>query len=148
MQFIFEADPGMDQGTARVTTHPQEKAQWGSIKEAISQTEKKIIAIRARNNRQIPLPVSSIAVIQSEDRMCCVRVITGEMYLIPKRLKFVEEDLSKSCFLKINNQTVINTRYIKEFSSTEHARIEVTLKDGTSYLVSRHYIKKFRGSLT
>lgn len=76
--------------------------------------------------------------------MCCVRVITGERYLLNKRLKFVEEDLDDIHFVKINNQTIINTRYITAFSATDHARIKVDLSDSSSYFVSRFYIKNFR----
>ncbi|WP_433945069.1 LytTR family DNA-binding domain-containing protein [Paenibacillus sp. SN-8-1] len=145
MKIIFEADSTINRNIAKVTTHPEEKGTWSSMKEALRGCDKQIIVINAKNDRNVQIPLNSIAAIQSEDRMCCVHLHNGEKYLLSKRLKVVEEELGASDFLKINNQTIINTKYIKEFFSTEHARIKAVLTDNTSYLVSRHYIKQFRG---
>jgi DNA-binding LytR/AlgR family response regulator len=146
LDIIFQADSGMDRGIMKVMTHPAEKEQWDHFKEAINSAEKKIVVINAKNNRNVQVLLSSIAVIESKDRMCGVRVITGESYLLNTRLKFVEETLNSPRFVKINNQTIINTSYIKEFSSTDNARIEVVLTNGSCYFVSRYYIKNFRGN--
>ncbi|OPG98779.1 hypothetical protein B2I21_10655 [Chryseobacterium mucoviscidosis] len=148
MKVVFEEELLMDKSMAKVITHPDERSHWDSIQEAICQSETKLIVINAKNNRNVQIELSSVVAIESEDRLCCVRVITGERYLLNKRLKFVEEDLRSSQLVKINNQTIINTRYISEFSSTNHARIKVDLNDGSSYFVSRFYIKNFRGKLS
>ena len=148
MKVIFEEELLMEKSMAKVITHPDEKSHWDSIQEAICQSETKLIVINAKNNRNVQIELSSVVAIESEDRLCCVRVITGERYLLNKRLKFVEEDLRSSQLVKINNQTIINTRHISEFSSTDHARIKVDLNDGSSYFVSRFYIKNFRGKLS
>ena len=147
MEIIFEADSGLNRSVTKVTTHPAEKEHWGHIKEAIHCTEKKLVVINPKNNRSVQILLSSIVVIESEDRMCNVRVNTGEMFLLGKRLKIVEESLDFH-FIKINNQTILNTTYIKEFSSTDHARIKVVLTDNSSYFVSRFYMKNFRGNLS
>lgn len=147
MKVIFEADAGIDRSVTKVITNPAEQENWIHIEEALNTTEKKLVVINAKNNRNVQILLSYIAVIESEDRMCSVRVITGEMFLLNKRLKFVEESLD-SHFLKINNQTIVNTSYIKEFSSTDNARIKVILNDNSSYFVSRFYIKNFRGKLS
>ncbi|OAB27029.1 hypothetical protein PMSD_23925 [Paenibacillus macquariensis subsp. defensor] len=148
MEVIFEADAGIDRSITKVTTHPAEQENWRNIKEAIDSSEKKLVVMNPKNDRNVQILLSSIAVIDSEDRMCSVRVITGEMFLLNKRLKFVEEILDSPHFLKINNQTIVNTGYIKEFSSTDNARIKVILTDNSSYFVSRYYIKNFRGKLS
>lgn len=145
MKVIFEADSGIDRSVTKVITHPTKKEHWENIKEAIHSSEKKIVVINAKNNRNVQILLSSIAAIESEDRMCNVRVITGEMFLLNTRLKSVERMFDSLFFLKINNQTIINTCHIKTFSSTDNARIKVVLTDSTSYFVSRHYLKKFRG---
>ncbi|KOY16842.1 LytTR family DNA-binding domain-containing protein [Paenibacillus xylanivorans] len=147
MKVIFEEDMSMEKSMAKVVTHPDEKSHWNSIQEAICQSETKLVVINAKNNRNVQIELSSVVAIESEDRLCCVRVITGERYLLNKRLKFVEENMGASQLVKINNQTIINTRHISEFSSTDHARIKVDLNDGSSYFVSRFYIKNFRGKL-
>ncbi|MEK3832836.1 MULTISPECIES: LytTR family DNA-binding domain-containing protein [unclassified Paenibacillus] len=144
MEIRFEADPGMDRGSAKVVTHPAEQVQWKNLETAIQAAEKRITVINASNNRQVSLETSKVAVIEAEDRMCSVRLITGEMYLLNTRLKFAMEALDTPGFIKINNQTIINTRYIKEFSATANARVEVLLTDNNSYTVSRYYINDFR----
>ncbi|RAW19371.1 hypothetical protein DC345_00920 [Paenibacillus taichungensis] len=148
MKVVFEEELLMEKSMAKVITHPDEKSHWDSIQEAICQSETKLVVINAKNNRNVQIELSSVVAIESEDRLCGVRVITGEMYLLNKRLKFVEQDLGSSHFVKINNQTIINTRFISEFLSTDHARIKVDLNDGSSYFVSRFYIKNFRGKLS
>ncbi|KGE19785.1 LytTR family DNA-binding domain-containing protein [Paenibacillus wynnii] len=147
MEIIFEANSELNRRVAKITTHPAEKEHWGHIKEVLDNSEKKMVVINARNNRSVQISLSSIVVIESEDRMCSVRVITGEMYLLNNRLKVAKESLDSNHFIKINNQTIINTSYIKEFSSTDNARIKVILTDDSSYFVSRFYLKNFRGNL-
>ncbi|MEK3796603.1 LytTR family DNA-binding domain-containing protein [Paenibacillus sp. FSL R7-0204] len=146
MEIRFEADTGMNRGWAKVVTHPAEQEQWKNLEAAFQAAEKRIIVINASNNRQVSLETSKIAVIEAEDRMCSVRLITGEMYLLNTRLKFAMEALDTPGFIKINNQTIINTRYIKEFSATANARVEVLLTNDSSYTVSRYYINHFRRS--
>ncbi|MCF7755797.1 LytTR family transcriptional regulator [Paenibacillus xylanexedens] len=148
MKVIFEEDTAIDKRVAKVITHPAEKSKWDRIEKAIGQSETQLTVIHAKNNRNVQIQLSSVVAIESEDRMCCIRVLTGERYLLNKRLKFVEEDLDDVHFVKINNQTIINTRYITAFSATDHARIKVDLSDSSSYFVSRFYIKNFRGKLS
>lgn len=148
MKVIFETDTGVDRNTAKVVTHPEEQEHWSQLEEAIQSFEKMMVVMNPKNDRSVQIRLSTVAVIQSEDRMCSVRLITGEMYLLSQRLKYVEESLASTHLIKINNQTIINTSYIQEFSSSDHARIKVVLKDGSSYYVSRFYIKQFRGKLS
>lgn len=148
MKVIFEEDTTVEKRLAKVVTHPAEKSKWDRIQKAICESETQLTVIHAKNNRNVQIQLSSVVAIESEDRMCCIRVITGERYLLNKRLKFVEEDLDDIHFVKINNQTIINTRYITAFSATDHARIKVELSDSSSYFVSRFYIKNFRGKLS
>ncbi|WP_405131724.1 LytTR family DNA-binding domain-containing protein [Paenibacillus sp. FSL H8-0317] len=148
MKVIFEENTAIEKRVVKVVTHPEERSKWDRIEKAIGQSETQLTVIHAKNNRNVQIQLSSVVAIESEDRMCCVRVITGERYLLNKRLKFVEEDLDDVHFVKINNQTIINTRYITAFSATDHARIKVDLSDSSSYFVSRFYIKNFRGKLS
>ncbi|MBT2290398.1 hypothetical protein J7E73_14855 [Paenibacillus albidus] len=76
MKIIFEADSGMDSSTAKVITHPATREHWTGMEEAIRNAEKKIVVINAKNDRNTQIPLSSIAAIESEDRMCNIRVIT------------------------------------------------------------------------
>lgn len=146
MKVTFETDASMERRLAKVVTNPAEQQRWEEIDNAISHLEKQMVVINPKNNRNVQIQPSSILAIESEDRMCNVRVISGESYLLGKRLKYVEEDMDSSQFLKINNSTMINVKHIQTFAATDHARIQVELKDGSSYYVSRYYIKNFRGN--
>lgn len=107
----------------------------------------KITVINASNNRKLQINILSILVFQSEGHMCCVKVKSGEFYLINKRLKEVLE-LTKRDFIKINNQTIINLNEVKEFNSASNARLQVMLSDESSYFVNRHYVKLIKERLS
>lgn len=100
----------------------------------------KITVINATNDRKIQVNINSILAFQSEGHMCSVKMKSGELYLINKRLKELE-NLDEKYFVKINNTTIININEIKEFSSASNARLEVFLSDKSSYFVNRHYVK-------
>lgn len=144
MRIIFKADSGVEQGVTKVVTHPAEQEQWGNIEAALQAAERRSVVINAKNGRNVSIVTRTIAVIEPEGRMCSVRVITGERFLLNTRLKFALEALDSPQFMKINNQTIINTSYIKEFSATDHARLQVILTNGEDHFVSRYYINHFR----
>lgn len=123
LEIRFEADSGMDRGWAKIVTHPAEQEQWKRLEAALQAEEKRITVINASNNRQVTLEAGKVAVIEAESRMCSVRLITGERYLLNTRLKFALDALDTPGVIKINNQTIINTRYTKEC-----CRLEVYLK--------------------
>lgn len=147
MKIIFKTDPDMDKNMALIFTHPNEYEIKNQIASLIEKNQKMITVINGLNNRNIQIPICSILAIESEDRMCNLRLKTGEMYLYKQRLKVAEADFSEDGFIRINNQTVVNIREVKEFASTTNARIEVTLSDGTRYFISRYYINHFRRAL-
>ena len=107
----------------------------------------KITVINAENDRKIQVNIHSILVFQSEGHMCSVKMKSGELYLINKRLKELES-LDKNKFAKINNETIINIDEIKEFSSAPNARLEVLLSDKSSYFVNRNYVKIIKERLS
>ncbi len=107
----------------------------------------KITVINAENDRKLQVNIHSILVFQSEGHMCSVKMKSGELYLINKRLKELES-LNKKHFAKINNQTIINIDEIKEFSSAPNARLEVLLSDKSSYFVNRNYVKIIKERLS
>ncbi len=147
MKIIFKTDPQMEKNIALIFTHPNENAVKNKIEALIEKNQKKITAINGLNNRNIQISMDSILAIESEERMCNLRLKTGEMYLYKKRLKAAEADFSEDGFIRINNQTIVNIREVKEFVNTTNARIEVTLSDGSRYFISRYYINDFRRAL-
>lgn len=148
MKIIFSTDDTMARHTAKITTHPDEKANWGSLERGLSESEWKLTVINPKNSRSLLIPQQSVIVIESMDRMCGITVATGERYQLNQRLKTAEQDLDPNQFAKINNHTIINLDFILEFSSADHARLQVILKDRSSHFVSRFYLKQFRGKLS
>ncbi|QKS59089.1 LytTR family transcriptional regulator [Paenibacillus barcinonensis] len=147
MKVYFQESQEMQQNEVKVITHPAERSKWNPIREAIGQLDTELIVIQASNNRNVMVKLSAVTAIESEERMCGVRVITGDRYLLNKRLKYVEKELEDVSLVRINNQTIINIRHISNFAAASHARIQVNLTDGSSYYVSRFYIQNFRRRL-
>lgn len=147
MKLIFKTASKIAPETALIFTHPQEPGIKQQIERAIQVYEQTITVIDPVNNRNAQVPLTAIMSVESEDRMCQIRLKTGELYLYPKRLKYAEIDFANDGFIRINNQTLVNLRDVKQFAPTANARIEITLSDGSSYYISRHYIKNFRRSL-
>ncbi|HEY5555576.1 LytTR family DNA-binding domain-containing protein [Acetobacterium sp.] len=148
MKLIFKTDKNMAIETALIFTHPNEQEVKQQIEIAIQKNEKTITALNALNNRNIQVPIQAILIVESEERMCNLRLTTGEMYLYTKRLKYAEADFINNGFIRINNQTIVNIKEVQQFAPTTNARIEITLSDGSSYFISRHYIKNFRRALS
>lgn len=147
MQLEFGVNNKIHPEVVQITTHSEKKKEWTNIEKAILMHDEKIILIDARNDRKIPTSYESIVSIESEDRMCNVRLNDGKMLLLGLRLKKFEENNLKKSFIKINNSMMINMRYIKSFRAAENARIEVLMSDGSIYFVNRYYIKKFKENL-
>ncbi|KNZ42763.1 LytTR family DNA-binding domain-containing protein [Acetobacterium bakii] len=105
-----------------------------------SASGKTITALNALNNRNIQVPIQAILIVESVERMCNLRLTTGEMYLYMKRLKYAEADFCSNSFIRINNQMIVNIKKVQQFAPTANARIEIILSDGSTYFISRHYI--------
>ncbi|WP_321388809.1 LytTR family DNA-binding domain-containing protein [uncultured Enterococcus sp.] len=144
MNIIFKAKEQLGREEVLILTHPEKERDWQQLRQAIEKTERGLTVIDGRNDRTLQIPISAVTSIESEDRWCNIKVVSGGMYLYHKRLKYVEEELTPYGFMRINNQVIINHKEIKQFSATTNARIELLMKDGSTYFISRHYIKAFR----
>lgn len=130
--------------TIQVNPANNELAQ--SLKEHLDKSGK-LTVINAKNDRKLQVDIHSILVFQSEGHMCSVKMKSGELYLINKRLKELEK-LNEKHLVKINNQTIINLDEIKEFYSAPNARLEVLLSDQSLYFVNRNYVKIIKERLS
>lgn len=148
MKLIFKTDSNIAPETALIITHPKNQAIKQQLETAIQMNEKTITALDPLNNRNIQVPIRTILIVESEERMCNLRLTTGELYLYPKRLKYAEADFINHRFIRINNQIIVNIKEVKQFAPTTNARIEISLSDGSTYFISRHYINNFRRSLS
>lgn len=144
MNVIFKAKEQLALEDVMVVTHPDKEKEWQQLRQAIEQTEKVLTVIDGKNNRNCQIPISAVISIESEDRSCNLTMASGEMFLYTKRLKYVEQEFAPYGFIRVNNQVVINHKEIERFSATTNARIELLMKNGATYFISRHYIKTFR----
>jgi len=129
-----------------IQINPENSELAQNIKEHLNK-DRKLTVINAKNDRKLQVDINSVLVFQSEGHMCSVKMKSGELYLINKRLKELEK-LNESSLAKINNQTIINLDEIEEFSSASNARLEVSLSDQTSYFISRNYVKIIKERLS
>lgn len=148
MKLLFKSDPNMAVETALIVTHPQEQQLRQQLETVITSHQKTITALNPENNRNIQVPLRAILIVASEERQCKLWLNSGELYLYPKRLKYAEADFINDGFIRINNQTIVNLKAVKQFAPTTNARIEISLSDGSTYFISRHYIKNFRRALS
>lgn len=135
-------DSLLSKNEIEIHSHPENKDISLKLKRFV-EGENKIALINASNNRNVNIPLSQVLCFQSEGNMCGVKTKDGEMYLINKRLKEIDA-IGYSSFLKINNQTIINTNEIQEFVSASNARLMVTLKDNSNFYVNRFYVKSLK----
>lgn len=147
MKIKFGADSKLNSDEYMVFTNPSKKYEWKNINRILLKSGETInvIDVKTENNRLLNL--DDIVSLQSEERRCNIVTKDNKMYLLNTRLKTFEEKNTNNDFIKINNGTIINLEYIKEFKALENSRLEVILVNDTKYLVSRYYIKKFKERL-
>ncbi|EOH1685007.1 LytTR family DNA-binding domain-containing protein [Enterococcus hirae] len=144
MRIKFEIDNHIAQDTVKVTTHSSCEKTWGRIKEAILTTEQTIVVIDAKTNKKVSRLLSDVSSIESKEQMCHVVFTSNERYLLAVRLKIVEKQFTSYGFVRINISTLVNRSFIKAFRSTDNARVEIEMKNGSKFIVNRHYEKKFK----
>lgn len=148
LQIKFESDDNLSLDTLKLLTHSKNKNKWTDIKNKLLNDQQTITLIDAQTDRKIPIGYNNIIAIESEERMCNVHLISGKMMLLGMRLKKFEEINNYHKLIKINNGTIINLDYIENFTSSENARIKITMKNKAVYLVNRYYIKQFKEKLS
>lgn len=146
MKINILLDKLMNKEELTIQVNPANNELAQSLKEHIDKSGK-LTVINAKNDRKIQVDIHSIIAFQSEGHMCCVKMKSGELYLINKRLKELEK-LNEKHLVKINNQTIINLDEIKEFYSAPNARLEVLLSDESLYFVNRNYVKIIKERLS
>ena len=80
----------------------------------------------------------------SQKNRCVMSFLHHERYLLAVRLKIVEKQFTSYGFVRINISTLVNRSFIKAFRSTDNARVEIEMKNGSKFIVNRHYVKKFK----
>ncbi|MBI9008607.1 MAG: LytTR family transcriptional regulator DNA-binding domain-containing protein [Tenericutes bacterium] len=71
----------------------------------------------------------------------------NEVYEISLKLYQLEEILSDTPFIRINKNTILNTRKIQTFSSSLNGRMEATLLNKEKLIISRKYVSVLKRKL-
>jgi two-component system LytT family response regulator len=88
--------------------------------------------------RTLLLGVNEILAVASEDNY--VRVLAGaRVFLQRSTLAAVEKVLRPAGFLRVHRGYLVNPAHVREVSSRDPRRLELTLSDGSSAPVSRRY---------
>lgn len=146
MKINILLDKFMTKEELTIQVNPTNNDLAQNLKEHLDKSGK-LTVINAKNDRKLQVDIHSILAFQSEGYMCSVKMKSGELYLINKRLKELEK-LNEKYLVKINNQTIINLDEIKEFYSAPNARLEVLLSDQSLYFVNRNYVKIIKERLS
>lgn len=131
----------------KLIAHPQNKQDVLTLEKALETIEPQIHVIDPKNNRKSFLSLNKIETIQAFGHLCQLLTITGEPFLIQKRLKAVLE-MNFPYLVQINNSTILNLNHVVSFESGQNARLEVHTQKNNHYVVSRHYAKLIKEKLS
>ncbi|MDD4069680.1 MAG: LytTR family DNA-binding domain-containing protein [Candidatus Izemoplasmatales bacterium] len=70
-----------------------------------------------------------------------------KVFEVNQRLYQLELSLKHTPFLRVNKNTIINTRKIMSFKHTINGRMEATLKNGEKMKISRNYVADLKSKL-
>jgi two-component system LytT family response regulator len=90
--------------------------------------------------------ISHIVYCEANENYTKIYTAQGEMILVSKTLKFVEDLLPPEYFFRIHKSFLVNLNYIKEYDRTEGHRIK--LENGTVLDVATRRIDEFVSLLT
>jgi len=95
------------------------------------------------DNNAFILPVTDIYYVESVDLKTFVY---GEraVYQAKQKLYEVEEILNKNEFLRINRQTIVNIKKIKNISPAGGGRFQATLSNGEQVMISRQNVSSLK----
>ncbi|WP_180946936.1 LytTR family DNA-binding domain-containing protein [Peptostreptococcus faecalis] len=126
-----------------ISANPENKKE---VEGLLKQFEDKniITLINPINDMKVKVEINQIESIETFSNYSIV-VLYNEKnhYMIQKRLKDLEY-LNKFGIVRISNSVMVNINRIKQFKSSENARLEVETKTNKKYVVSRHYAKKIK----
>lgn len=104
------------------------------IKEAILIMGQTIVVVDAKTNKKVARLLSNLSSIESKEQMCHVVFTSHERFLLTEGLKIVEKQFTSYGFVRINISTLVNRSFIKAFRSTDNARVEIEMQNGSKLL--------------
>ena len=98
------------------------------------------------DERKVALTLSNIYYFESVDNKTFAYE-KDKVFEVNQRLYQLEESLRMTPFIRINKNTIVNTRKIKSFKSTINGRMEATLKNGEKMKITRNYVSELKRKL-
>lgn len=92
------------------------------------------------------LPPSKIYYFESIDNRVYAYTKT-DVFEVALKLYQLEEVLSNTPYIRINKNTILNTRKIKTFHTSINGRMEATLVNEEKVVISRNYVPVLRHKL-
>ena len=68
---------------------------------------------------------------------------TAKKYLLRESLKNLINDLGPMVFIRVHRSTILNTEFIEELLTSSYGEVDVKMKDGKVFRVSKSYKKEF-----
>lgn len=98
------------------------------------------------NQRKFQIPLNQIYYFDSADDKTFAYT-KQDVYDINYRLYQLEEMLQSSPFLRVNKNTILNTKKLKSFHSTINGRMEARLINQERIKISRRYVPNLKDKL-
>jgi len=73
--------------------------------------------------------------------------LKDKVFEVNQRLYQLEETLESTPFLRVNKNTIVNSKKIKSFKSMVNGRMEAMLKNGERIKISRTYVQSLKRKL-
>jgi DNA-binding LytR/AlgR family response regulator len=94
----------------------------------------------------IPVALEEIFYFDTVDNKTYLYV-EKDVYRCDKKLYELEVGLSDTPFIRISKNCILNTAVVRSVRAQFSGRLEATLKNGEKVIISKHYIKEFRGKV-
>ena len=103
------------------------------------------IVVKSNNNIHV-IPLNEINYIESEDDYVMIHTLSGK-HLKHQTMKFYEEHLNKSMFIRIHRSYIVNLSQVNKIEKFGKDTYHVILKDGSTLKVSRSRYQELKLTL-
>lgn len=93
-----------------------------------------------KNSELFIIPINKISAFYSKEQKVFCKAENSE-FIVKKRLYELEENLNENQFIRISNSCIVNLKYIECFDLKYIDNIDVKMKNGELYIVSKRRIK-------
>ena len=99
-----------------------------------------------QEEKEFQLPLEQIYFIDSVDGKTFL-YLEKEVYFCRNTLAVLEEKLVHTSFIRISKNCIINTNFLKSVRPMYNHRLEASLENGETLIVTRNYIEALKNKL-